>query len=61
MKLAPVLFVFVTSAYAVQEAPPPPPMGPPPPGLPIDNAVLFILIIGLLYGIKKKWDLAKTS
>lgn len=61
MKLAPLLFVFVTSAYAVQEPPPPPPMGPVPPGLPIDNAIIFILALGLLYGVRKKWLFANSK
>lgn len=54
MTLAPIiLFVFPVVVSTIQE-PPPPGGPPPPPGLPIDGVVIFILILGLLYGIKKK-------
>jgi hypothetical protein len=52
MTFAPILFVFTTVVAATQG--PPPPMPPPPPGLPIDGAVIFILFLGILYGIYKK-------
>jgi hypothetical protein len=32
---------------------PPPIPPPPPPGLPINGGLIFLLISGLLYGIKK--------
>ena len=59
MTLAPILFVFTTIVPIAQEAPPPP-MPPPPPGLPIDGLVIFILLIGVLYGIKKKRNTLKS-
>tara|TARA_B110000208_G_scaffold132743_1_gene160761 strand:+ start:171 stop:293 length:123 start_codon:yes stop_codon:yes gene_type:complete len=32
---------------------PPPPPPPPPPGLPIEVGLLFLLIAGIVYGVKK--------
>jgi hypothetical protein len=52
MTFAPILFVFTNTVCLIQE--PPPPAPPPPPGLPIDGAVIFIFILGLLYGAYKK-------
>jgi len=52
MTFAPILFVFTSVVSATQG--PPPPAPPPPPGLPIDGAVIFVLILGILYGIYKK-------
>jgi len=39
---------------------PPPPMPPPPPGLPIDGAVVALLILGLIYGVLKSRSLSKS-
>jgi len=52
-----LLVSFISSAQDT----PPPPMPPPPPGLPVDGAVLFLLILGLIYGIKKQMDLVKSQ
>jgi hypothetical protein len=41
--------VFTASGQIV----PPPSPPPPPPGLPIDSNLVFLLVVGLLYGIKK--------
>jgi len=59
MTFAPILFVFISVVSATQG--PPPPAPPPPPGLPIDGAVFFILVLGLLYGIYKKISLLNTK
>lgn len=56
--LASILFVtisFVCSAQAV----PPPPAPPPPPGLPIDNYIYVLFVAALIYGVVKKFKLAK--
>ncbi len=55
---ASILFVLISFVCAAQGNPPPP-MPPPPPGLPIDGPVLFVLILGLLYGIKKRKEFLK--
>jgi hypothetical protein len=59
MTFAPILFVFTSVVSAIQG--PPPPAPPPPPGLPIDGAVIFVLILGVLYGIYKKLTSIKTK
>jgi hypothetical protein len=42
---------------------PPPPTPPPPPGLPIDNGILVLLIVSVLYGLYKvyKFNLNKKT
>ncbi|MBG6111835.1 hypothetical protein H4V97_002203 [Flavobacterium sp. CG_23.5] len=50
-----IAFLFGT-LYAIAENPPPPPLTgrrkpPPPPGLPIDENILTLIIIALLFGI----------
>ncbi len=60
-KFASILFVLISIVCTAQKMPPPPaPMGPtPPPGLPVDGVVLFVLVIGIIYGIKKRLELIK--
>ncbi len=49
-----VLTVLIsTSISLVAQGPPSP---PPPPGTPISNGLIFLLIAGVLYGIKKIKD-----
>ena len=52
-------FVFIiligTSINLVAQGPPSP-GPPPPPGTPISNGLIFLLIAGLFYGIKKIRD-----
>jgi hypothetical protein len=60
MTFAPILFVF-TSVVSTTQEPPPPMAPPPPPGLPIDGAVIFVLVLGLLYGVYKKRSLLKAK
>lgn len=61
MTLASVLLSLLSTSAVAQVDNPPPPMPPPPPGLPIDQPVLFVLMLGLLYGIKKTWELKKSK
>lgn len=59
-KFASILFVLISVVCTAQlGGNPPPPMPPPPPGLPVDGAVLYVLALGVLYGIKKKLALSK--
>ena len=37
-------------AYAAPPVGPPPPTPPPPPGLPIDNGVLLLVFVAMIYG-----------
>ncbi len=59
-KFASILFVLISFVCTAQlGGNPPPPMPPPPPGLPIDGAVVFVFVLGVLYGIKKRLELIK--
>lgn len=49
-----VLAVLILLAFQVNaQAVPPPIPPPPPPGLPIDGGIVFLLLGGLFYGVKK--------
>ena len=50
--LAFFVMVVFTNLVSGQIIPPPAPL-PPPPGLPANEALLFLAITGLLYGINK--------
>ena len=50
-KLASLLLLLLFPLIMIAQGPPPPP--PPPPGLPIDSGLLFLLIAGIVYGVKK--------
>ena len=59
-KFASILFVLISFVCTAQlGGNPPPPMPPPPPGVPVDGAVVFVLVLGILYGIKKRLELIK--
>jgi len=47
-----VVVVFL-ALHAYGQAVPPPIPPPPPPGLPIDGGLLFLLLGGVVYGVKK--------
>ncbi|MEE9408413.1 MAG: hypothetical protein V3V28_10105 [Polaribacter sp.] len=48
------LFLVLIFTYTISGQVMPPPAGPPdPPGLPVDGGILFLLISGLVYGVKK--------
>lgn len=58
MKIVPnkinLLLLALLSTFNIYAAPPgggpPPPTPPPPPGVPIDNGILILLLVALLYG-----------
>lgn len=57
------LFAFGVT-YAAPSKPPPPPGGGgascwPPPCTPIDNGVVFLIVLAALYGGKKLYDFQK--
>jgi hypothetical protein len=61
MKIPPYIILIVlvltgTSVFAGRVGPPPP-RTPGPPGLPIDDNLLIMLIIALVYGVYKIYDL----
>ncbi|QTD38754.1 hypothetical protein JL193_05665 [Polaribacter batillariae] len=45
-----LIFTCIVNGQIVPPAPGPP---PPPPGLPVDGGLLFLLISGIIYGVKK--------
>ncbi|PQJ71859.1 PID-CTERM protein-sorting domain-containing protein [Polaribacter butkevichii] len=46
------IMLVITSMAIVGQVPTP---GPPsPPGLPIDGGLIFLVVSGVLYGVKKK-------
>jgi len=46
-----IFMLFSIVSYAQDNIDPPPPPRPPgPPGLPIDQNILWLLIVGLIYG-----------
>lgn len=46
-----VFMLFSIVSYAQDNIDPPPPPAPPPgPGLPIDQNILWLLIVGLIFG-----------
>jgi len=51
-KLASLLLLLLFPLTMIAQGPPPPPP-PLPPGLPIDGGLLFLLIAGMAYGVKK--------
>jgi hypothetical protein len=51
-----VFITFIVIIFSIQmfgQAVPPPIPPPPPPGLPIDGGVMYLLLGGLIFGIKK--------
>lgn len=55
---ASILFVLISFVCVAQGSQPPPPM-PPPPGLPIDDALPFVFLSALIFGIYRKFKLAQ--
>ncbi|OIQ23442.1 hypothetical protein [Lacinutrix sp. MedPE-SW] len=49
---ASILFILISFVCAAQTPfdPPPPSQPPTPPGTPIDGGLLFLLVLGILYG-----------
>jgi hypothetical protein len=52
-KLASLLLLLLFPLIMIAQGPPPQPPPPPPPGFPIDGGLLFLLIAGIVYGVKK--------
>lgn len=48
-----LLFPLIMIAQGTGLPGPGPPPPPTPPGLPIDGGLLFLLIAGIVYGVKK--------
>ena len=52
-KLASLLLLLLFPLIMIAQGTVLPGPGPPPPGLPIDGGLLFLLIAGIVYGVKK--------
>ena len=53
IKKASFFLLLLFPLIMIAQGPPPPPT---PPGLPIDGGLLFLLIAGVAYGVKKIKD-----
>jgi hypothetical protein len=58
---ASILFVLISFVCVAQGGDPPPPTPPPPPGLSIDGGIFVLILLGILYGIKKVLDLRSRT
>lgn len=56
-----VVFFLLGFISSAQNGTPPPPMPPPPPGLPIDNGIVILFFVALVYGIYKIRRLSKKT
>jgi hypothetical protein len=60
-----IIGVFALSGLNAGVPPPPPPAGGPgcwpPPCIPIDNGVIFLMVAGTLYAVKKLYDFKKQK
>ena len=59
--LASILFFFTGFVAVAQGAGPPPPQPPPPPGFPIDNGIVVLFVLAIVYGLYKAYKLSKTK
>ena len=60
MTLASILISLASTTSFAQEGPPPP-MPPPPPGLPIDGPIIFLVLVGIIYGVIKTLEIKKSN
>ncbi|MGB6269730.1 MAG: hypothetical protein WBF67_12055 [Olleya sp.] len=56
-----VLSLLISIVGVAQIVTPPPPQQPPPVGLPIDNGVVLLVVLGVIYGGYKIISSRKTS
>ncbi|WGD35857.1 hypothetical protein [Olleya sp. YS] len=59
--IALVLFLLISIVGVSQIVTPPPPQQPPPVGLPIDNGIVLLVVLGLIYGVYKVMSSRKKS
>jgi hypothetical protein len=50
-----IIMLAFTYVVSGQNMPPPAPV-PPPPGLAIDGGLIFLIVSGIIYGVKKVKD-----
>ena len=49
-KIVAIVLLLLFPLITIAQGPPPP---PPPPGLPIDSGIVYLLLLGVAYGISK--------
>ncbi len=54
-KIVAIILLLLFPLITMAQGPPPPPP-PPPPGLPIDSGIVYLLLLGVAYGIRKVKD-----
>ena len=59
--LASILLFPIGFISIAQGGAPPPPIPAPPPGLPVDNGIILLFIVGLVYGIYKAHKHSKQA
>ncbi|MCK0123267.1 hypothetical protein MWU76_02530 [Gelidibacter sp. F2691] len=58
-----VLFMEIAGVFGQQKPPPPTPqtLATPPPGLPIDNGLIILFAIAIIYGVYKIVQCSKKA
>lgn len=56
-----LVFIVGFASMAQGSGTPPPPGPPPPPGLPIDDSIIVLFVIALVYGMYKTYRLASKQ
>jgi hypothetical protein len=49
-KIVAIVLLLLFPLITMAQGPPPP---PPPPGFPIDSGIVYLLLLGVAYGISK--------
>jgi hypothetical protein len=49
-KIVAIVLLLLFPLITMAQGPPPP---PPPPGLPIDSGIVYLLLLGVAFGIRK--------
>ena len=55
-KIVAIILLLLFPLITMAQGPPPPPPPPPPPGLPIDSGIVYLLLLGVAFGIRKVKD-----
>ena len=54
-KIVAIILILLSPLITMAQGLPPPPP-PPPTGLPIDSGIVYLLLLGVAYGIRKVKD-----
>jgi len=52
-KIVAIVLLLLFPLITMAQGPPSPAPPPPPPGLPIDSGIVYLLLLGVAYGISK--------